>query len=577
MIPETMDSLTKSPGEPEVFRRLRDDPATGDWIALHSVDISHHVRSVMGELDFLVIIPGRGALALEVKGCRTLKRDHGMWYYGKSGQGDPRGPFKQASEAMHSVRRVFEKRQDLSGIPFWSAVVFPFVPFSERSDEWHAWQVIDSTVFHSSPLSALLLDVLDRGRAFLTERRAGWFDPRSADPTPRQCQIMAQALRPDFDIEATPGALRKERQRELETLTEEQFAALDAMSRNPRVVFEGPAGTGKTFLAIEAARRASSEGRRVLFVCYNHLLGEWLHRQTAALAPRVTTTTLHAYMRGITHADATNRDSEWWESALPGMALESLLEDDRFQPFSELIVDEAQDVLREPLLDVLDVSLEGGLAAGTWRMFGDFERQSLYGGASIPLADFVTERGGHPSAFTLTVNCRNAPRVVEFTRLLARLSTEYARVLRRDSGADPRIRFFDTDAEQVSLLAAELEGLYRDGLRGSEIVILSRRATGSCAEHIEEPPWSDRVAPIQEAGPGQIPYASIHGFKGLEAAAVIVTDLDTVVGPEAESLFYVAVTRATDRLILLADANIRPEILGLLSAARPATPALQDS
>jgi phosphate starvation-inducible protein PhoH len=44
------------------------------------------------------------------------------------------------------------------------------------------------------------------------------------------------------------------REAELKQYIDEQYMALDAMETNSCVVFAGPAGTGKTLLAVEAAK-----------------------------------------------------------------------------------------------------------------------------------------------------------------------------------------------------------------------------------------------------------------------------------------------------------------------------------
>jgi hypothetical protein len=573
MIPAVFDPATASPGEREVYRRLKNDPGAADWTVLHSLDVSHHIRATAGELDFLVLVPSRGALVLEVKACRSLRREHGLWYYGAEASGDPRGPFKQAAQAMHSVRKLLDRRPDLRRVPFLSVVLFPFIRFDERSDEWHTWQVIDAHAFHAKPLSELLVSVLDSARQFLANQPAAkWFDPAAGEPTERQCEAMAQLLRPDFEITRTPADARRERERELMTFTEEQFEALDAMEANSRVAFEGPAGTGKTFLAIEACRRSAIEGRSVLFLCFNRMLGEWLREQTAGLAPRVTTRTLHSYLLAIAGqrppADVADEAAQrFWTSELPDRTLQAMLEEPSFGQFDELVIDEAQDILRDEYLDVLDLSIRGGLGAGTWRLFGDFERQALYDTATLSLEEFCSVRGGHPARFHLGNNCRNAPRIVEFIKLLARLETSYSRILRPDSGSDPRIRFYDTPDEGCDLLAETLAELYRDGFTGQDIAVLSPVAARPCAERLSEAPWSDRLAPAIAAGPGQVPYATIHAFKGMEAAAIVVTDLDKVQGPEMERLFYVAITRATDRLTLLMDERTRAGLTRLLTGA----------
>ncbi len=61
------------------------------------------------------------------------------------------------------------------------------------------------------------------------------------------------------------------------------------------------------------------------------------------------------------------------------------------------------------------------------------------------------------------------------------------------------------------------------------------------------------LSPADGTSPaGQLQYSTIHAFKGLEAPAVVVTDLDRRV-PNFESLLYIGLTRATDRLFAVID------------------------
>ena len=111
MIPPRILPDCSSLGEQEIFRRLKDDPETNDWIVLHSLDVAEHMTSIAGEIDFVAIVPGKGVLCVEVKGCKSLRRHDGLWYYGKAPSPDARGPFKQASTAMHSIRTKLAKRR----------------------------------------------------------------------------------------------------------------------------------------------------------------------------------------------------------------------------------------------------------------------------------------------------------------------------------------------------------------------------------------------------------------------------------------------------------------------------------
>ena len=132
----------------------------------------------------------------------------GLWYYGRTARPDARGPFKQASTAMHSIRtKLAKKRPDLARVPFWSAVFFPFVEFSEESEEWHKWQVIDSKAFRSGSIGTLLSKVLDKARTFLqTRASARWFNPKSNEPEIQQCLQIAGILRPDFEYFESAGS-----------------------------------------------------------------------------------------------------------------------------------------------------------------------------------------------------------------------------------------------------------------------------------------------------------------------------------------------------------------------------------
>jgi hypothetical protein len=247
MIPPTIPASCPSPGEREIFTRLRDEQAARDWMVLHSLDIAHHLRQVVGEADFVVIVPGLGVLCLEVKACYSLRRDDGLWFYGRNPDGDPRGPFKQASEAMHSLRnQVLKNDAALSRVPFWSAVAFPFIEFTARSDEWHPWQVIDSRRFSSQTLASLVAGVLRSARTHLSAQpTASWFRDSERLPDQRQSAAIARILRPSFEFAEKASDRRARQQTEILRFTEEQFAALDSMEENSRVLFTGPAGTGE--------------------------------------------------------------------------------------------------------------------------------------------------------------------------------------------------------------------------------------------------------------------------------------------------------------------------------------------
>ena len=616
LIPRTISETTRSGGERAVFEALAaagrpgtgpaaaaaSGPDTAGWTVLHSFDIADHRRQLAGEIDFLCVVPGRGVLVVEVKGCHELARHEGDWYYGRNAEPDHRGPFRQASDAMHSLRqRLLKQHPELGGVPFWSAACFPFIDFTESSPEWHSWQVIDRRALQAQPIARLIEGVLLQARKHLAEHHAGWHHPEKGEPTPHQSEALVDLLRPDFEFFESPKSRLQRLNEEVRHYTDEQFEALDTIDANPRIVFDGPAGTGKTLLAIEAARRAAARGRRVLLLCFNRPLGRWLQDETAGMGRGVTARTLHEHLRllaGIAPTREQRCRTEFWQDELPAMALEALLErEGDGGQYDEIVLDEAQDVLRRSYLDALDLSLRGGLEGGHWRFFGDFTWQRIYDAAALSVDEFLDPpadaraTGAAPiSAMRceLRINCRNTPRVAGLACAAGHVSPGYRRVRRPDDDVEPELRWYGDAGEQLELLRSALTELRDDGFSGPRVVVLSPYGNERCAAaQLTEQPWRDRLAPlVREPGEdeeeedvgdwlkacipsdldavdlrsGAIKYASIYRFKGLESPAVVITDVEAVENPVQRSLIYVGCTRALHRLVILASRDIRTEL-----------------
>jgi UvrD-like helicase C-terminal domain/Nuclease-related domain/PhoH-like protein len=553
MMPAFCPPDCPSPAEPEIFATLRNAPRTDDWVVLHSLDIARHVNQIAGEADFVVLVPGMGAVCLEVKGAKTIRRTADGWYIGRNGTLDARGPFRQASDAMHSLRRALaDKRPELGRVLFVSAVVMPYVPFDERSGEWHDWQVIDSQKYNGSSLPDLITGILSQARRHAASCATGkWFDKKKSSPTSQQVQQIADVLRPQFEVNESSRARAKREAEEIRRYTEEQFAVLDAMQFNPRVIFEGPAGTGKTILALEAVRRSALQGNRVLFLCFNRLLARWLANECSPLGDGATVCSLHSYMLRIAgmRSAPPGADSAFWEEALPDQALAELLEKGGEAPYDALVIDEAQDILRGRYLDVLDLSLQAGLRDGHWMMFGDIHGQDIYGSSACLGGVDQDGRLSRTPQYSLRKNCRNTPRVSALVAPFGGISPDYSGVLRPDDGIDPEWRYYRNDKSQQTLLDDALEGLLREGYRRHEIVVLSALSDSHSAAAGLARVRGD-LAPYEPGVLGKIRYCSVHAFKGLEARAIVVTDMADLARPEQRTLLYVAVTRSTGRLVL---------------------------
>jgi len=97
--------------------------------------------------------------------------------------------------------------------------------------------------------------------------------------------------------------------------------------------------------------------------------------------------------------------------------------------------------------------------------------------------------------------------------------------------------------------------LRAEGFTLNEITVLSPLSSGSAAQVTADPFLRQVLRPAagDTPRPGLVQHSTIQAFKGLESPAVIVTDLDRRLVPNFESLLYVGLTRATDRLVAVMD------------------------
>ncbi len=244
------------PGEKALYRALAGSPDTEGWLVLHSLGIAEHEDQVEGEADFVVIVPRTGILVIEVKSHNTIdRRTDGTWKLGTS-KPTARSPFEQAGKAMHSLRDYLVKRNvDLRSIPVLDAVWFTSVrarTMLPSNPEWHGWQVLDSEDLKSAP--AAIRRTIAAGAEHL-DTKIKHFAYGGLGPDPVTAQRIGQVLRPRFELATMPGDRRRLRHVELVQFMDEQYRALDSVADNRAVLFSGPAGCGKTFLAMESARR----------------------------------------------------------------------------------------------------------------------------------------------------------------------------------------------------------------------------------------------------------------------------------------------------------------------------------
>jgi Nuclease-related domain/Type III restriction enzyme, res subunit len=566
MIPPHWHDKTPN-SEQRVFRMLENDPATQDWVVLHSLHLKQTGTQPYGEVDFVVLIPCTGVLCLEVKGGRVACRDD-VWT-STDGAGNThtlkRNPFQQAQDGTYEVRKALELRlahvPEFYKVAFGHVVIFTDVEAPPAGIATQPWEVIDCQGLNKAAISGYLLKAAKQQRARLGIRSA------PAQPQPALVRQMRDLLRPDFEPVLARGTVVNDSERRLVRLTEEQYYILDLFSANPRCLFEGAAGTGKTILALEFARRCAKSGNRVLLICFNKLLGEWFANEIRDTAPGVDIVCGRFYkcLRdvivnspiAVDFLDAERRsgDTELFGEVYPFYGQLALEGND--SKFDMIIMDEAQDLVAPAILEVLSAWVRGGLQDGRWAFFGDFHRQAIYEtGKPVNAHEVISAICPSYARAALSQNCRNTRRIAEETALLSGFESLPYRMGQVD-GAPVDYQNYDSAAAQQKALERILTRFAGEPDFGNgEVVILSKyRLERSAADKLTETD-SFRIRPadqtsIQNCRKPTFLFATAQAFKGMESKVIVLCDVERIESDEDRSLLYVAMSRARSLLTVI--------------------------
>lgn len=546
MIPAALSPAVKSQAERKIYEWFKNDPVTKDWVVFHSLGIENHQTVVFGEVDFLVCASNLGVFALEVKGGRISRKD-GVWVYtDKYGveHEKVRGPFEQALESMYSIKDELSKK-DISRNAKNSlcgyGVMFPDIEYINSDIDINQKEIFDKR------------DGQFVGRYIkrLAEYNKNKFKEKKVFvvyPTEENINEIVKALRSDFD-KALPLTTKLEyAENSLLTLTEEQYKCVDGLSMNKRCLINGPAGTGKTVLAIKNVKESVALGKKVGFFCFNMLLEKELRRhfdnseETKPLYIGSLTNYLEQLVRKYNLYDFNKMDnpSVFYKKELPLLALDAITIEG--VKFDKIVIDEAQDLMTDEYLMVIDVLLNGGLKKGEWFFFGDFDFQTINNREiSGEKVVELLEDNANFAIFNLTINCRNTPNIQKEMNKVFGTNTQS---LNKDANM-PEVEYinFVEQVDEVVLLENKIKELVKKGVKPSEITILSAfKYDKSVASRITK-------YKIDKAGEDtdNITYSSIQGFKGLENKVIILTDVLTYNKPD---LMYVAMSRARSMLIV---------------------------
>lgn len=563
--------------EQVLFQALEGIPNRPNWTVIHSLSLTDNLFSIAGEADFVVFVPGRGILVIEAKSPNYAEYKDGDWYLDKTPKPD-KSPLEQLNKATASIHRFLDNRGLYRDVPiarllwFTSLSRFQFVNNSPGDMQFFEWEL--ALIEDLQDPVRVIEKVLDEYIKSHANRRDLVLAPSDFDET--AAKQAAGALINDFKLYRTAEDRYTERTIALRKIMEEQTAILDAFEDNAHVYLDGAAGTGKSFILMEAARRLSKRGFKTLVACWNVMMAEELKRELGN-RPNIEVFDLNTLMLQIYGLQGNPKvaTSEWYESTLPSRAVDALLKRPELAQYDAILIDEFQDIAgNNKILEFLIEASATKNADETILLFaGDRNQQIMsdHGKLSDP---FETVKQLLPSMvhITLRTNCRSAPslatRIPEITGLSIDISKH-----RMPESTEGGLEIVQAKAGKESKALADVLRELLKAYRPSDIRVLSpfgassslvgelfSRESGSADER-----WLKTQLRDPNSANGLIRWRSIQKFKGMESDVVVITDINQraqefakVTGKTLSEILYVGTTRAKFKCVIIASEGTLP-------------------
>jgi DNA replication protein DnaC len=225
------------------------------WYVLYGVfwkDDSLRSSKTEGEADFVIVGPEIGIIIMEVKGG-GITRIGDSWYSidRKSNTHPIKNPIKQADISRYHIRDYI-KRDIIFANKYLMDV--SMVCFPNISKEYLKGY-IDCPLVNQIGFEDL---------SNLYERLTQMNPDKKQYLSDKECLTIANILKPDNLMPGTLSVLARRQTEIMDRLTAEQEYILKVAERNKMVAITGPAGSGKTLVAMKWALMQSRKGKKVL-------------------------------------------------------------------------------------------------------------------------------------------------------------------------------------------------------------------------------------------------------------------------------------------------------------------------
>lgn len=480
------------------------------------------------EIDLVLLLKDFGCMVIEVKGSH-ITYARGTWMQSAPSGVHSIDPANQAKRNMYALRSYISSNWSQGTLRSDWVVAFPHSNIVDvRDPNLPIGKILqkDGLDFAVSQIKSLLTSV----HTFPLPAYDDWVEIAKKVLIPLSAQ--------DVDHKGVLG----NNYEFIRELTHEREIYLDQLADNNRYYVKGPAGSGKTWLAFEQARRWASQGLKVGILAYNRGLISYMLNKESEVSDSekiswVSTFHDYAISIGSTAGDPNNYAEEVDRYREDLMAKASSLTDN--QKFDAWVIDEAQDFLPS-WWDVLKASLRDPIH-GKIALFGD-DQQLVFGHRPAP--------DGFFAALRLTENLRNSQQIAHAVSKFVKRPTTARGPFAFD------IEYVECGEEGVFEKADDVvEQLTdKDFWHPGEIALLTTKRRHP--EYVRQAD-GDRLAYWATLWTNEdVFYCTVGGFKGLERAVVVLAVDGFHDDTQSQDVLYVGMSRARDKLVVVAEPKL---------------------
>jgi len=541
MIPEKPRNFDPASQEGLIFDALAS--LSEDYYVFHSFRITDTREGIFheSETDFVILNRTKGVICLEAKAGR-VRYENGCWLYGSGIPMHNGGPFNQASANKYKLMRYISDSSMafvLEKCKFFHAVWFPSVS-NDRLRSMTLPSEGDKTLVLTKEALSDPEEFIDRVYALELPSRV------QTNLSEFECKrLVREIFCPQFNVFPSASFEADLKKIVFHRLLDEQAGILDFLDEQLTAAVNGAAGTGKTMIAVEKARRHAAFGEKVLFLCFNTQLKDYLENNYAR--EFVSYYTIAGFACKI--CNTARPDYKELKSKLEDYYISGSF------PYKHVIIDEGQDFGSEAIEETDIIQLIHDIIVdtdqgGTFYVF--YDRLQLIQAREMP--KFISDLD---CRLTLYRNCRNTENIAVTS--LRPITERKPRVFDGAvKGAPAKLHFCDSVQSEHERIDVIIDELAADGYRDIVILTCKTEATSVLSNSVKGGRYRNKYL-----------FTTCRKFKGLEADVVVLVDVDkTTFEQDNVLLFYVGTSRARIKLeitAVLSDDDCKDILLSALN------------